>query len=361
MKSKPNNRLLEQVRFIKLAQRKKGDELSTHCVVRYGRIVAFNRTIAAGGPIIEDDLDCCPQTETLALALERCGEQYQLVQTPESLLLRSGEFQAYIPLCDPGKLAVAVPDAPVAPLGDAFRHALGVAGSLVKESAVTLLESAVQTDFGTCIATNGYVILQTWHGFDMPKLLLPRAFVDALVKTKKRIVSFGFGESTFTVHFEDESWLRTNRYKEAIPDIASKLVESTNAYPIPDNFFAEASLVARWSEDGRLYVFDNCIRSHKDKSNIGAYQSVPIAGLLQGVSYSIAALRLIDKHARSFDDSHDNLTMFYGEDLRGAIAHDLINKSKPSIAERRYETAACSLCSNTGMFNGQICDCQIPF
>jgi hypothetical protein len=365
-----SSKLLEQTQFIRLAQRKRGDEMATHCRIKYGMMIAFERVLAAGAPIIETDLDCCPQSELLLLALEQCGS-YSITQGADGLTLRSDAFVGIIPVCDPAKLATATPDPPLAPLGDAFRAALKVSGSLVKESAATLLQSCVQLDAGACISTDGYVILQAWHGFDMPPgLLVPKVFVDAVIKTRKEIASFGYtpGE-TFTVHFKDQSWLRTALYKEKIVDIAAKLRESSSTFELPKDFFAKVTEIAKWSEDGRVYIDNASINSHHpSKRNTGSTLSYPMPQLRQGISYSIAALKQITKYAQQIDDSHDRLTMFYGVGLRGAILHELIEPvivdAQPSYDykqemqkyyERRDNRADCESCK--GPCTG---DC-IPF
>lgn len=322
--------LLDAVKFISHAQRSKGNERATHSLVRYGHIVANDGLLAAGSPIAEDDLNCCPQTDRLRLALERCGTEHQIVQSDDSLFLHSGEFSAYIPLCDAAKLAVAVPDPALGPLGEAFRTALRVVGSLVRDSAPTLLQSCLQLDTSSCIATNGFVILQYWHGFDMPPgLLVPKQFVDAVCRIKKPISAFGFSQETFTIHFEGDCWLRTNLFRERIPNMEAKLSDEVKRTPWPDGFFEQAALVAKFSEDGDLYLNDSLIRSHKT-GNLGCYQSYPMKDIPSCVIYQASTLAAIAKYATHFNCCSESFTMIYGENLRGAIAHRFM---RPSVTE----------------------------
>jgi hypothetical protein len=326
------NHLLEAVKHIDCAQRSRGDEMATHCMIRYGQILAFNRTLAAGAPVIEDDLDCCPQTERLRMALERCGQEHQIVQEAGSLFVRAGEFSAYVPLCDPAKLTIPVPDPPCAPLGDAFRAALMVSAVLAKDNAPTVLQSCVQLNPFSCVATNGNVIMEAWHGFDMPPgLLIPKAFADAVVKTRKQIVSFGFSDETMTVHFEGKCWIRANLYRDKIPSMMERLVNVEEWHAIPEGFFAQVADIAKWSEDGRVYIDNALISSHApDKQQTGSCLTFPMPELLQGVSYSIASLKSIAKFATHYQDrAAKNVTMFCGNNLRGALAHEAIAKPEP--------------------------------
>ena len=346
------NPLLEAVQFVSHAQQAKGDDMATHCMVRYGMIVANNRTLAAGTPIIESDLHCCPQTDLLRSALERCGSEHSITQADGSLFLRSGDFSAYVPVIDGSTLAVAVPDAPIAACGDRFRDSLGVTASLVKDNAPTLLQSSIQLLNGSTISTNGAVILQHWHGFNMPDgLVIPACFAKALCKIKKTIAAWGYSRESFTIHFEDHSWIMTQRYRDAVPIIENKLTDNMIPFELPVGIFGQVEQVARFSEDGRVYVYEDAIRSHHpEKVSVGAYQSRPMPELRQGVSYSIAAMDAIAKHATHFDDrASERATMFYGKDLRGAIARDEI-RFNPNIQP-------CTICGHPSAID---CEC-IPF
>src|ERR1019366_5278854 len=316
--------LLAAVKFVSNAQRKAGITIDTHAIARYGYLVAFDGVLAAGCPIVETDLNCCPHIEKLKLALEQVGTEYQITQNEDSLFLRSGEFSAYIPLAEPSQLTVAVPDAPVAALNEAFRVAVQVCGSLVKDSAQTLMQSCIQLDNGFAISTSGSVIFQYWHGCSMPPaLLIPKRFADALNKIKKPLASFGFSKKTFTVHFDDNSWLRTNLYQEKILSIESKLEKSDETIQFPPEFFEQASLVAKWSENGDVYLKDGLIHSHNPNTHptCASYRSCEMELLPNNLIYNAAAIAAICKYAYSYDSSFGNLTMFYGDNLRGAIAH----------------------------------------
>jgi hypothetical protein len=371
------NHLLQAVKFISHAQKGKGDEMATHCMIRYGQIIAFDRTLAAGTSVVEQDLDCCPQTDRLLMALERCGEEHVIVQQDQTLTVRSGEFVGHVPLADPSKLPVAVPDPQQAPLGDAFRAALKVCGSLVKDSAPTVLQSCIQLNPYSCVSTNGNVILEAWHGFDFPPggLLIPKAFADAVLKIRKTISGFGFsslsmpGAATFTVHFSDGSWLRTNRYKDKIPDMLARLVPCSESTPFPAEFFRQVADIAKWSEDGRVYLDDSRISSHpQGAAKVGSELSFPMPEMRQGMSYSISSIKAIAPFATSYNDSaSEHSTMFFGHSLRGAIAHESLLLVSEELRQKRIaagtkyiEEQAAKICDCGSGLTRRECDC-IPF
>jgi hypothetical protein len=338
------NRLLEAVRFIQLAQRPKGDAMMTHCCIRYGTITAFDRTIAAGAVIQEEDLMCFPDTALLALALDKCDAEHRIVQSADQLFIESGSFSAYVPLSPADAILTAIPDPMIAPLGESFRTALKTVGVLVKDAGATLLQMAIQLNPYSAIATNGQVLLQGWHGYDFPPLgmLIPKRFADLVNKTKKEIIGFGYssstmpGDPTFTIHFKDKSWLRTNLYKEKFPyDITAPLnVEPAHKMPTPAHFFEAAADIANWSENGRVYCFDGRISSHPaTKQNIGGARTFAMDGFAENRIYRAADLKLIAKHAVSMDMyTSDARTYFFGESVRGAITHEDIAIPEPLSA-----------------------------
>jgi hypothetical protein len=321
------NPLLEVVQFIQLAQRSKGDVMMTHCCMRYGTITAFDRTIAAGVIIKEDDLSCFPDTALLLMALSRCGEQYRIVQQTDQLFIQSGDFSAYIPLTPGEGILTAVPDPAIAPCGEEFKAALKSVGILVKDAGATLLQMAIQLNPAVVVATNGQVIIAEQHGYDMPPfgMLVPKRFADVLNKTKKKIVSFGFSADTFTIHFEDRSWLRTNLYKDKFKeDLLGNLnTPSLSKQPIPQYFFDAAAEVANWSEDGKVYCFDGRISSHPPhKQNTGCARTFAMSGF-DNRAYSAAALKLVAKKAVAFDNQTvKNVTLLFGERWKGAVRHE---------------------------------------
>ncbi len=380
----PVNQLLEAIKFIALAQRSKGEPMLTHCSIAYGGITAFDRTIAAGTLIREDDLLCFPETDKLLLALLRCGTDYKLVQLEKQLFVASTDFEAYVPLTTSDQLVTAVPDPMIAPLTDKFREALHTVGKLIKDNGATLLQSAVQLNNGTVIATNGQVIIEASHGSEFPpnKMLVPKRFVDALNKTKKKIIGFGFSPKTFTVHFECRSWLRTNLYEGAMEfDLVAALnKDAFYKKPVPESFFGAVEEVSKWSEDQKVYIFEAKISSHpKNKQNVGSARTFSLHGFVRNRAYSVLALKAISKFAKSMDDeSVPKMTLFFDNNVRGAIMHDDVvepvapNPPMPDgwtycggCSERSYNTEYGACCNpNCQRYNvKQDCylDDDIPF
>lgn len=363
------NPFLEAMQFAQLAQRPKGDPSMTHCGIRYGGVVAFDRTIAAGAPVPHNDLNCYPDTALLTMALMRCENQYRIIQYDTTLYIESAGHSSHIPIVSAESIVSAVPDPMIAPLGDAFRDSLRVTGKLIKETGAELMNMAVQLNPYTTIASDGRVILEAYHGFEFPPnaMLVPKRFVDAIKKTKRVIVGFGFSSSTFTVWFTDGWWIRTNLYNDKFSmnllDVLNS-IPTTNTVPIPAPFFDAAEYVARFGSNGMVYCFNGRISSHGPYDQQGA-TTFAMEGFTQGRAYLIDGLKAIRPHAQSIASDHERLTLFFGSNVRGAIMHEAVKPVISTPVKRVYAApATCYDCGapwDTVLNKCSICPNDIPF
>lgn len=300
--------------------------------------------VSAGAPVQETVLNCCPHTERLRLALEQAGETFSLTERADSLQVRSDTFFGPVPLCNPVLLRLEAPDAKAGDLSNEFRAALQVVRSLVRESAKTVLHGCVQLNNGSVCATDGIVILERWHGCGMPgPMRVPKAFVDAVCKSKLKIEAFGFTDKSFTVWFADGFWIKTQLFSEEIPDMLAKLEYEAKPQPFPEGFWKKVETVSKWSDSGKVYVVDGCLRSAMPDGDKmpGMVKDAP--ELKQNVAYEIAALKILAKHAQRFDDSSaPNALLFFGKQLRGAVFQEWLGECCPLC---RYEVIN-GICQN---------------
>jgi len=330
-KIKPSSHpLLDALRFVSLAQHDEGPLISTHCIIEYESITAFDGILAIGARI-QEDLIACPNTKKFVLALERAGIEYQIVQvSPRRLLVRSEEFHAYVVCADRAALPSLIPDAPVTVVDDRLLIALAKVAPLASAKGQTVVVASIQLSAGSVIATNREVILEAWHGIELPTVLLPRVVVDALTKSKKSLASFGFSETTATFYFTDQSWIRTQLYVERWPNVKALLDVPVNPRPVPPELFNAAAKVAPFSENGDVYFHDGFVSSHPifAESNSGSELKLSIEGYHASRSYRTANLALIAKHVITWDEtSSDDATLFFGDNIRGAIKHVNYEKS----------------------------------
>ncbi len=311
--------LVNALRFVSLAQRDIGTPNQVHVMLRNNWAVAFDGVLAAGHRI-DEDLNACPHTLRMIDALMKCGETLAITHLDTGRLsVRSGAFKALIPCADPLTLPVAFPDPPVGQIDERLLKGFAAVGDLATEGSQHVITSSVLLGPGTVTATNRHLILQYWHGIDLPPgLVLPKAAVTALLKANKPVVKFGFSPSTMTFYFEDESWLRTQLYSEAWPDISHILDVRSNAWPVPEDLFKALAAVSSFSEDGNVFFMSGSMRSHDTDAKGASYE---LRGIPNNIALNAKLLKMLEPYINAIDlQGVNHVTYFFGENIRGALS-----------------------------------------
>lgn len=315
--------LLSALEFCSCVSEKLGAPYETHIGLKNNWAIAFNGIVAAGAPISEDIL-CHPHNLLLIEALSKCDENFSLTQLDNGRLsVKSGKFKAIVPCLDPAIMQEASPDPLIAPITNKFKEAVEAVGVIASENAQEIFTASVLMNGATVISTNRVMVMEYWHGLDLPpNVPLPKEFVKALTKQKKNLTGFGFSNSSATFYFEDGCWLRTQLYADKWPDVAPILNRPANLWAIDPQFFKALDAIAPFSEDGNAYFDLNLIMSHAE--NTGA--SYECAGLPKGVVYSIKQLKIIQPYVKRIDwiatgtSDSSYCLVFEGDFMRGVIA-----------------------------------------
>jgi hypothetical protein len=315
--------LIEALKFIALAQQKEGTPPQTHCAISGGRIVAFDGTIAAGH-LIEDDLHACPHTMRLLDALAKCGANLSITQLDSGRLsIKSERFKAFVPCIEFEQLSAATlePDAPCAAIDDRIKAGFELVSPLISESAPKAMLASALLQANSIVGTNGHVLIEYWHGIDLPpNLLIPKAAINAIVKTPKKLARFGFSPNSATFYFEDGSFIRTQLYAEQYADYQVILDYETNPWPLPAGFYDGLRKVQSLADD-KIVRFTETGFVVRDANKLDS-GSFDIEGLKPGLQFNIEYLLLLEPIFKQVHfDVSNNKTLFFGDDIkaRGAI------------------------------------------
>lgn len=316
--------LLTALEFCSCVSDKLGASYETHIGLRNHWAIAFNGIVAAGSPIVED-IYAHPHNLLLIEALSKCDDVFSLTQLDNGRLsIKSGKFKAVVPCLDPALMQDALPDPLLAPITNKFRDAVAAVGVLANEDAQHVLMASVLMNGASVISTNRVMLLEYWHGLDLPfNIPLPKEFVTALVKCKKNLTGFGFSRSSATFYFEDGCWLRTQLYSDEWPDVSRILNREANLWNIDPQFFKALESVAPFSDDGNVYSDTNLLMSHADHG-IGA--EFECNGIPKGFIYPIKQLMIMKPYVRKIDYMASGVAdssyclMFQGDNLRGMIS-----------------------------------------
>jgi hypothetical protein len=320
--TKSDSQLLASLRVLSGILKADGSVLEQHVLLRDKWAIANNGVIGAGEPILED-LTAAPNGFLLKEALAKCGASFSLTQLPQSLSIKAGKFKALIPCMPPEDIHPAFPDPAIAQLDDRLKASLSAVAPLALDEN-SVVTASVLINSGTVTATDRKVIIQHWHGIDLPPMLtLPKALLKPLTSNSKKLTGFGFSKSSCTFHYEDNSWLKTQYFADTWPDVNSILNKSTNPHNIPDDFYNAIEALEPFSETGFVYCDSNVMRSH-DISDNDKGASYEVYGLPKGPVLNIKQMKMIKPMVKTVDfmvPHHSHYMMlWFGEGCRGAVA-----------------------------------------
>ena len=317
--NKEPNTLLEALKFISVAQRANGAPEVTHCRMSSTWMWASNGILSAAHKI-QETIECCPHTYSLMEALEAAPGAVNLtyLDGSNSLSVRSGEFSVTIPCIEASGFPTVMPDPQTGLCDDRFKTALQTVGTLAAESGQKLINASVQLRGTTALASDGNVILEAFHGCQMPDLaILPKAFVTALSRSTSSIERFGASNDSLTLWYADGSWLKTQNYDPAseLPDLYRFLNQPSIPIAVPKELFSIAKLLAPFSGDGKLYSTKDGLKVNGVAPAVNVIKNMPL-----GVAFSIKALLQIAPFCTTIHFlAAENLSLFFGENVRGCI------------------------------------------
>lgn len=310
--------LVRALDFIAFAQKDKGAPYQTH-VALGGKMAVAHDGVLSAGHSIDEDLVACPHTVTLLAALKKCAGVLSVAQLDSGKLsVKSGKFKAFVPCLPNATLPGIGPDPKVGVIDNRIRDGLAVLSPLVVENSQRVITASVLLRSRSMVATNGNVLLEYWHGIDLPPgLIIPKVFINALLKITKPLVAFGFSQSTFTVYFDDDSWLKTQLYNDKWPDCDAILNKPNNPVELPKGLFDAINIVAGFVEDNRIRLCEGRVNTHAHEG-VGA--SYEVAGLQANVSFNVKHILLLEGRIKTIDFvGEKGISYFYGDNLRGAI------------------------------------------
>lgn len=372
-KLKTENELLQQLLFVGSVLKDSGTINETHLLLSNNWAVAFNGVLAAGiktsatdtNPNINGliNLFAAPNYALLVAALAKCGEDYKVEENKKAckncngiggyqvphfetgiisdyegascaecngtgyniagIKITSGKFKAIVPCLDPNLLSIGNIDPPTSSINEEFKKGLEVTAVLASETGQHIYTASILINGQSLISTeNGVVIFEYWHGCELPtNIAVPKSFATALSKISKKPVGFGCSQSSITIYFEDESWLRTQLFSEQWPDVGRILNVQSNPFETPKDLWEGLSAIAPHSVDGLVYFSNNSLHSHSSDS-VGA--SFEVKGLPKGPVFNIKQLMFLKDHAKQIDffahGPNGQMTYFVGANCRGVVA-----------------------------------------
>lgn len=318
-----NSELLNSLKALSQITTTVGQPYETHVILKDNWATVFNGIIG-GGERITESLNICPHNELIIAALSKCGQQIAFTQLDNGRLsVKSDKFRAIVPCLNSDDMPPIFPDPPVAQLDDRLKAAILAVAPLAEEGETDILTASLLIHGGCVTATDRRVIVQQFHGIDLPPMLaVPQAIIKPLIKNQKQLAQFGYSNSSCTFYYADGSWLKTALFAKQWPDINSVLDVPCNPWPLPEDFYKAVRALEPFSETGNVYFDAGVMRSH---SSVEAGASYELYGLPKGPIFDIKQLKLVEPFIETIDfmatgKNGNPLSLWFGKMTRGAIA-----------------------------------------
>ena len=321
-KSKATNpaaSLIAALKFVAVAQKKAQSSQQQFCVISGNRVTASNGVLTISSKF-EEDLEACPHTSMFIKALSKVKENMSITQhSPTAIVVKSGAFSAVVPCVEFGDLVMPAPDERCALIDDRIKEAFKVLAPLATEGYTPEYLASVLLQSGSAIATNGFVLAEYWHSFDLPpNMLIPKAAALAIAKAKKPLTGFGYSGSSATFWFEDDSFIKTQLFSERYPGFQSLLNCGGGASPrqVPEEFYKAVHSLKSFFRI--VYFEDDGIASHEEDGSEFTYK---IEGLPSGMAFEAKYLLTVESSFKNVHfDKDSNKAYFFGENVRGVVS-----------------------------------------
>lgn len=338
-KANPAASLLAALKFVAVAQKKNGPPGHQFCFMSGGWLAASDGILTVATPVAED-LNACPHTLRFINALSKTGEELSVTQlSANALAVKSGRFMALVPCANADEVPITGPDPQCAQLDDNVKRALGDVAVLATEGSPVAHYAAVLLQAGTAVATNGFAMLESWHGVDLPPgLLLPKQAATAIAKCGKPLTGFGFSNNSATFYFEDGSFIKTQLYAERYPAYEKVFeCENIHAWAIPAEFFKAVRALESFSSNGVVYFNEGVISTDVEVEQASTYK---IEGLPDGMAFNAKYLMQVESFFEKahFENDEKPRVFFFGGNVRGVLMGvGKVEKQAPSVSSNSEE------------------------
>jgi len=314
--------LLTAMKFIKPAVLKKGEDEHTYVRLHNGYAVGFNRTLAAGYPILETELSICAHADTLTNALKDFTDGDTVTQVDvNTLQLTVGDLAIDIPSLAVSGFQPVAEDPNVGAVDDNLKAGFKILEKLIKASGDSIMVSSLKLGAGVMSVCDKEMFIQFHHGCVVPPVILPKVFVAAVAKVKQPIVGVGLGQHSFTIHFENGAWIRSQFWQDGWPEESDIFPPKApeNMQDVPDNFFARLKKHLPFCDTSRVYFGPGWMGSKPTKDEGARVAVKGLEGPDEFVALNGKSVMFLSGEIDRMIIDKDRPSLFYGERMRAAI------------------------------------------
>lgn len=316
------------IKFCSVATRDIGQPYQSHFIINKGWLAAFDGVIAAAHPIKTSDYVCCPNAEMFRAAIARASSDLAMTISPDAdkLMIVTGKLRANIPCIYASDFPFYPPDPPLGKIDNRLRAAIMTCGALISENAQLIHEASMLLRANTCVGTDGKSLFESWHGMNMPTLILPKALAVALDKTPdKNLASFGFSDNSITLYFDDGAWIKSQLYAGAVTDyprvdaVLDKFPPHSNYAPVPSDLFDAVATIGTFADTLQIDFDTDKIETVTGDAGYDIDLSAVIKQSMRANPKRIAQVRWATHWAVGGTEQFYFLGKVYGEPCRAVV------------------------------------------
>lgn len=328
----PASNLLNALKFISVTGTKTGNKTNKFCSISHNLAVMSNDTMTVGHPI-EEDLSASPDVFKLIEALGKVKSEFAITQLgPDSIAVSSNTYRAVVECDDdPGNDYESNPDDPCAIASNEIKAALLLASSAVetklKKGDHHLFKAHVLLKANIAVGSNGKLLIEYWHGVDLPDgIMIPENVATAVGKCKYNLTDLGFRfengiPTSITFHFGNKAFIKTKLIKINMPDYEKLFdVKNLELNEIPDNFFPAIKTVKSFSKENAIIFKKDTVGAYDLTTNTITSSCEIDLNVHDEMVFDSKLILPFEKHFnKMFFIPKNSMLLFFGQKTRGAV------------------------------------------
>lgn len=312
--------MLAELKFVQGAVAKK-DYLPalTHFCIEKGTVRGYNGTIALCAPI-PFDIDCKPKAVPMVQAIRNCTETVSLSMTKAGRLsIKSGGFKAFIECVEDVTSHVEPEGERLEIDGEALLNAVKAINEFMGDDASRPWSNGILFKGQSAFATNNVIVVEYWTGVDFPIVVnVPRPAVKEILRINEPPEYAQSSESSFTLHYSNKRWIRSQLLNTEWPDLARILDKPSAPVPVDPKLFEGLEFLKPFTDKlGRVTFHEGALCTSLVEGDGARFE---MEGLSYPGSYNVEMLASLASVVKTIDFStYPNPCLFFGDRLRGAI------------------------------------------
>lgn len=287
--------LINALKFVSPVQKRSGSIEQQYCFIGNNWLVAASEGVTIATPI-QEDLNACPHTYLFLDALSKCGLNFSITQLDSfRVAVNSDSFIAVIDCVPSDNLKLGSPDNIVGLMDNRIVSMFEIANKIIDDGYESTYAKCAYLWGNSLAITNGTILIEFYTGLGLQEnYLIPKLFIESVIKSKKDLATFGSNKGSLTFYFSDNSLVKGELYEEDYPNYSEQfnLEQEPNYWTLPDDFFIGLKAIQPFCPNGTVYINKDGFSNGADKDSETTYG---IKGVFENMAFSIENLLLLEK------------------------------------------------------------------